>query len=206
MKRKLLIFLLTGMIFRAFAMDVDAIIDKTLQKYENMTSFYAEFNQVYCDELSGTCTRYEGKIYFQKPNFFRMEMDDPKQIYVGDSMSLWIYLPAQKRAVRQHLGKVPFQISPDIFLKDYDKTFHAELTKESQGHFEITLTPKEEIEIYEKITITIKNNTYEITGISIIDEVGSESKFSFDKIDINKKLSKDLFQFSPPKGTTVDEY
>jgi len=206
MKRLLFILLLIGMSFRVFALNVDELIEKTIQRYEDMTSFYAEFNQVYCDEFLGTCTRYEGKIYFLKPNFFRMEMDNPQQIYVGDSMSLWVYLPEQKRAIRQSLGKMPFQINPNIFLKDYEKTFNAELTKESKDYFEITLTPKEETEIYKKISITIKNKTYEITSISILDEIGSESKFSFDKIEINKKLSRNLFQFNPPEGTKIDEY
>lgn len=206
MKKKIIIFLSIGIIFKLFATDVDQIIDKTLEKYENSTSFYAEFNQIYCDEVSGTCRNFEGKIYFLKPNFFRMEFENPKQIYVGDSNSLWIYLPDEKRAIRQNFGQLPFAISPDMFLKDYEENFHAAITKEEKDKVEITLTPKEEIEIYKKITVTIHSKKFEINAIAIIDETGSESKFEFDKIEINKKISKNLFEFNPPEGTTIDEY
>jgi outer membrane lipoprotein carrier protein len=189
-----------------YAVDIDQVIGKTLQKYENMTSFYAEFTQIYCDEMSGTCQDFDGKIYFMKPNFFRMEFEDPHQIYVGDSSSLWIYIPDEKRAIRQHLGHVPFAVSPDMFLKDYEENFLAELTKEEENKVEITLTPKEDTDIYNTIAVTIHSKKYEIMAITILDNAGSESKYEFDKIEINKKISKKLFEFNPPEGTTIEEY
>jgi outer membrane lipoprotein carrier protein len=193
-------------VLQAFAIDMDEIINKTIEKYENLNSFYAEFNQILCDEVSGTCSNFEGKIYFLRPNFFRMEMESPKQIYVGDSVSLWVYLPEKNRAIRQSLGQMPFQINPDIFLKDYEKRFNAELTDEDKNSVQITLTPKDKTDIYEKIIIKILKGKFEIAAITIIDEIGSESKFNFDKIEINKKISKKLFDFNPPKGTQIDEY
>ncbi|MCK4452861.1 outer membrane lipoprotein carrier protein LolA [candidate division WOR-3 bacterium] len=206
MKNKIIIFSMFVIVLQAFAIDMDEIINKTIEKYENLNSFYAEFNQILCDEVSGTCSNFEGKIYFLRPNFFRMEMENPKQIYVGDSVSLWVYLPEKNRAIRQSLGQIPFQINPDIFLKDYEKRFNAELTDEDKNSVQITLTPKDKTDIYEKIIIKILKGKFEIAAITIIDEIGSESKFNFDKIEINKKISKKLFDFNPPKGTQIDEY
>ena len=206
MKNKIIIFSMFVIVLQAFAIDMDEIINKTIEKYENLNSFYAEFNQILCDEVSGTCSNFEGKIYFLRPNFFRMEMENPKQIYVGDSVSLWVYLPEKNRAIRQSLGQMPFQINPDIFLKDYEKRFNAELTDEDKNSVQITLTPKDKTDIYEKIIIKILKGKFEIAAITIIDEIGSESKFNFDKIGINKKISKKLFDFNPPKGTQIDEY
>jgi len=206
MKNKIIVFSLFVIVLQAFAIDMDEIINKTIEKYENLNSFYAEFNQILCDEVSGTCSNFEGKIYFLRPNFFRMEMESPKQIYVGDSVSLWVYLPEKNRAIRQSLGQMPFQINPDIFLKDYEKRFNAELTDEDKNSVQITLTPKDKTDIYKKIIIKILKGKFEIAAITIIDEIGSESKFNFDKIEINKKISKKLFDFNPPKGTQIDEY
>lgn len=206
MKNKIIIFSMFVIVLQAFAIDMDEIINKTIEKYENLNSFYAEFNQILCDEVSGTCSNFEGKIYFLRPNFFRMEMESPKQIYVGDSVSLWVYLPEKNRAIRQSLGQMPFQINPDIFLKDYEKRFNAELTDEDKNSVQITLTPKDKTDIYKKIIIKILKGKFEIAAITIIDEIGSESKFNFDKIEINKKISKKLFDFNPPKGTQIDEY
>lgn len=197
---------MVAIVFKAFAVNIDEVIDKTIHNYENLNSFCAEFNQIFCDEVSGTCRSFEGKIYFLKPCFFRLEMKNPEQIYVGDSVSLWIYLPEKNKAIRQSLGQIPVQINPDIFLKDYDKRFNAELSDGEENSFQISLTPKEETEIYEKIIIEIHKENFEITGITILDEVGSENKFRFNKIEINKKLSQKLFEFNPPKGTQIDEY
>jgi outer membrane lipoprotein-sorting protein len=133
-----------------------------------------------------------------------MEIENPKQIYVGDSVSLWIYLPNKKRAIRQHLGsQIPFALNPDIFLKDYNKRFNAEL--KINKYYEIIFTPKEETEIYKKIIIMVHPERYEINGITIIDETDSENKFIFKNIQLNKKISKKIFEFKPPKGTEIIE-
>ena len=135
-----------------------------------------------------------------------MEIGDPAQIYVGDSSSLWIYMPEKKRAIRQSLGQIPVQISPDIFLKEYDKRFNIELISEKENTVQIALLPKEETDIYTKIIIAIHKDKYEIQAISIQDQAGQESKFNFDKIEIDKTMPKSLFEFKPPEGTQLDEY
>ncbi len=189
-----------------FAAEVDDVIQKTLEKYENMKSFHAEFNQFLCDEVSGTCQNFEGDIYFVKPNYFRMEIKEPRQIYVGDSISLWIYIPEEKKAIRQHLEQVPFAINPDFFLKNYAERFTAELTEEEKDVFLVSLTPRQETEIYEKITISIHKTKFEIAGVTVLDKTGSESTFNFDNIEVNKKIPRRLFEFNPPNGITIDEY
>jgi outer membrane lipoprotein carrier protein len=188
------------------AENVDQIIEKTLVHYENMETFYAEFDQKQCDEVRGICCDYTGVIYFKKPNFFRMEMKEPETIYVGDSVSLWIYMPESKHAIRQNLGEVPFQINPDMFLQDYQERFNAEMTGETDKVFKITLLPKENTDIYDHISLSIGKKDYQINAITICDQAGSENSFIFNKIVVNKNISKKKFKFDPPKGTTIDEY
>jgi outer membrane lipoprotein-sorting protein len=76
---------------------------------------------------------------------------------------------------------------------------------ESDNGFEIILTPKEETEIYEKIVVQISRKNFDITGIAITDEAGAQNKFVFSSIKINKKISRDMFVFKPPKGTEIIE-
>lgn len=205
MKRLLLLFFLI-VTSPLLALEADEVLDRTIERYQNMNSFYADFEQTYCDEEAGICQRYEGRTYFMKPNFFRMEIDDPEQIYVGDSVSLWIYMPAEKRVIRQSLQQMPFQINPDALFADYESNYDAEIISAEEDYYEISLEPKDETDIYRKMTVTIQNNTYEVIGISVIDDTGVESKFSFSNVEINKKISRDLFEFSPPQGVQVDEF
>lgn len=188
------------------ATQASEVIDKTIELYENMNSFYAEFEQVYCDEEAGICQRYEGRTYYMRPYYFRMEIDDPEQIYVGDSASLWIYFPEEKRAIRQGLEQVPFQVSPDALLADYQSDYVAEIVAENDEYYEIDLTPIEDTNIYRKLTVRIEAGTYELIGITVYDDAGSESKFEFSKMEVNKKLSKNIFRFDPPEGIQIDEF
>ncbi len=204
MKRVLLMSLLV--ISQLLALEANEVLEKTIKRYKNMNSFYAEFEQTYCDEEAGICQRYEGRTYYMKPNFFRMEIDDPQQIYVGDSISLWIYMPDEKRVIRQNLEQMPFQISPDALFEDYESNYDTEIITAEEDYYEISLEPKDETDIYRKITVRIQNKTFEIIGISVLDEAGTESKFEFTEVEINKKISREMFEFSPPEGVQVDEF
>ncbi|MDH4210067.1 MAG: outer membrane lipoprotein chaperone LolA [candidate division WOR-3 bacterium] len=188
------------------ALEANEIIGKTVEKYRNMNTFYTEFEQGYCDEDAGTCQRYEGRTYYMRPNFFRMEIEEPKQIYVGDSVSLWIYMPDEKRAIRQELNQMPFQISPDALFENYEEDFVSSLAGEDGDNYEIVLEPKDETDIYRRLRVKIKKETFEIIGITVTDESGIESKFEFTKVEINKKIDRKIFQFDPPEGVQVDEY
>ncbi len=181
------------------------IIENTLENYQGLTSFYAEFEQILCDEVSGTCASYTGKVFYAEPNFFRMEIDDPQRIYIGDGTALWIYDPEEKRAIKQDMAAVPLHINPDMFLTDYDEKFTAELSADTQAAYEVTLTPKDETSLYARIVISISKEKFRITGISIHDDIGSENKYLFEKFETNKKISKDTFVFRPPPGTRIDE-
>ncbi|MEO0123816.1 MAG: outer membrane lipoprotein chaperone LolA [candidate division WOR-3 bacterium] len=203
---KSIILLLAFLLITGFSQsqNLDSVINKTTAHYQNLNSFYIEFSQRFCEKNSGICQNFDGSVYFLKPNYFRMEIKEPRQIYVGDSVSLWIYLPDKKRAIRQHLGaQIPFAVNPDIFLKDYNERFNAEL--KTGKNYEIILTPKEDTEIYKKIIVVIDPQKYEINGITIFDDTDSENKFIFKNIQLNKKISKKLFEFKPPKGTEVVE-
>jgi chaperone LolA len=204
MRRSILMLLLISS--QLLAMGVNEILDKTIEKYKNMNSFYAEFEQVFCDEEAGICQKYEGRTYYMKPNYFRMEIDEPKQIFVGDSVSLWIYFPDDNHVIRQKLGQMPFQINPDALLADYETDYDAQILTENADYYEIALNPKEDTDIYRKLTVKIRNKTFEIIGITVYDDAGSESKFDFTKVEINKKLSKKIFQFNPPEGAQIDEF
>lgn len=191
---------------QVLALEANEVLDRTIEKYKSMNSFYTEFEQVYCDEEAGICQRYEGRTYYMSPNFFRMEIDDPEQIYVGDSASLWIYIPDENRAIRQRLEQMPFQINPDALFANYQEEYNAELISAADDSYEIKLEPKDETDIYRKLIVKIKDKTFEIIGITVINEAGTESKFEFTKVEINKKISRKMFEFSPPKGVQIDEF
>lgn len=191
---------------QCYALDVDGIISKTIANYENMKTLYIEFSNVLCDEASGTCNMTDGIIYFKKPSSFRLEMENPEQIYIGDSSTLWIYIPAEKRAIKQSMTELPFQVNPDLFLRDYEERFTATLMEETEETYMIRLIPKDSTDVYDRINLDIAKDQYTIVGIAVFDDIGSENKYSFHKVEIDAKISKKLLEFKPPSGVRVDEY
>jgi outer membrane lipoprotein-sorting protein len=206
MKKRIFLIISLFAVTTVQGMSLDDIINKTIDNYKGLTSFYAEFDQIYCDEVSGTCDRFEGKLYYLKPCFYRMEMNDPKRIYVGDSASHWIYIPDENRAIKQGFTLLPVQINPDLFLRDYHERFTAELTGDEGKTYEVSLIPIDDTDVYEKIVISISKTEFEITAVKINQEIGSEIECIFSTFDINKKFPKDIFNFKPPEGTQIDEY
>jgi chaperone LolA len=189
-----------------YAASAEEIIGKTVTNYDNMTTLYLEFSNVLCDEALGTCNITDGVIYFRKPSLFRLETEHPQRTYVGDSEFLWIYLPDEERVIKQNMTELPFQVNPDYFLRDYDERFVATLVEENEQTCQIDLTPKDSMDLYEKITVKIDKEHFTITGIAVFDEVGSENKYDFHKIEINQKISQKQFEFKPPSGVRIDEY
>lgn len=206
MKRLKVTVLLSACATLCYALGVDEIISKTVANYENMKTLHIEFSNVLCDEASGTCHMTDGVIYFQKPNLFRLEMENPEQVYIGDSSTLWIYIPAENRAIKQSMTELPFQVNPDLFLRDYDERFTAELIEETEETYMIRLIPKDSTDVYDRINVDIAKDQYTIVSIAVFDDIGSENKYSFHKVEIDAKIPKKLLEFKPPSGVRVDEY
>lgn len=206
MKRFSLYVLLFAGATQCYALAVDEIISKTVANYESMETLYIEFSNVLCDEASGTCNVTDGVIYFQKPNLFRLEMENPEQIYIGDSSTLWIYIPAEKRAIKQSMTELPFQVNPDLFLRNYEERFTATLMEETEEIYMIRLIPKDSTDVYDRINVDITKDQHTIVSIAVFDDIGSENKYSFHKVEVDAKISKKLLEFKPPSGVRVDEY
>ena len=205
MKRIMIFISISVVISILGAADLGEVIAKTNATYANLNSFYTKFRQFMCDEAMGVCNIYDGEIYFLRPNFFKKTIEKPGQVLVGDSSSLWIYLPVEKRAIRQTLKDVPFAINPNLFLAGYEERFNAALTSDSAGTIGITLTPKEATEIFTRVVVTVDASSYVITAIAIVDQAGAENKFYFEDTKLNPEINRKLFKFNPPKGTEIIE-
>ncbi len=188
------------------AEELSDFIQKTIDHYDNLKSLSTDFEMITCDEMTGTCQNIEGKIYYQRPFAFRLEFHDPDIFYIGDSTVLWIYVPAHKKAVKQNMESVPWQVQPASFLKEFGTKYNAEERSNGDARTTVILKPIDETDLYDHIELSIDRASYTIKSMLIVDKAGSERKISFSNIKFNKKISKSIFNFTPPTGTQVDEY
>lgn len=67
------------------------------------------------------------------------------------------------------------------------------------------LTPKNKIEMVEKILLVVSDENKKIRSISYWDEQENKTKFDFIKTEFLKNPEDESFRFSPPKGVKIEE-
>lgn len=186
--------------------ELDNFIQKTIDHYDALKTLSAGFEMYSCDEMTGMCKNVEGKIYYRQPFAFRLEFRDPDVFYIGDSTVLWIYFPAQKKAIKQNMESVPWQVQPASFLKEFGTRYNAEEKLLNDTSVTVVLRPIDETDLYDYIELIIDRSSLMIKNMTIADKAGSERKIEFFEQKINKKISKSIFNFKPPADTEIDEY
>ncbi len=199
--------LLVGICWAALhGLELDEFIQKTVEYYDNLKTLTAEFEMITCDEMTGTCQLAKGNMYYARPSAFRLEFHDPDMYYIGDSAVLWIYVPAQKKAVKQNMESMPWQIRPASFLKEFGTRYRAE-EQSNDGHSVVVrLIPVDENDFYDYVELVIQRSSHLIRKIVIVDKGGSERRITFDNLKTNKKISRSIFAFKPPADTQIDEF
>ena len=171
----------------------------------------ADFTQEINFREAGLKQSVEGSLKYVKPNFLRMEHSKPaRQVVVTDKTDIWIYKPADNQAVRT---------TWDAWRRTQDQNFSgildfgnyaalAEKNKASvtgggkDGLITVVLTPR-------------SGSGYALTlRLSATDYFPVEAELEVDSTLITTRLrnaekngaiAKELFNFSPPKGTEVLE-
>jgi len=171
----------------------------------------AGFTQEINFREAGLKQSVEGSLNYVKPNFLRIEHSKPaRQIVVTDKTDIWIYKPADNQAVRT---------TWDAWRRTQDQNFsgildfgnYSSLASKNNatateggkdGFIALVLTPR----TGSAYTLTLR--------LSATDYFPAEASLEVDSTLITTRLhnaekngviAKELFNFSPPKGTEVLE-
>lgn len=186
------------------------VLDRILKVNEEIENFQAEFAQTNYAKATGISQRFEGKLWLERPESFRMEVVSPDtQLFVSDGQIMWMYLPRSKQVIREQLSETrrvpqPSQVLFE-FSDKYEIDFQGEHTLEDRPYYLINLTPKEESPYFTGAKVWLDQKSLLMTRLVVVDVLQNETTLEFKEVRTNTVLPESTFRFTPPADVEVVE-
>ncbi len=169
-----------------------------------ISTITASFEQITRDESTSDATSYDGRLWIEKPNRFRVNTRSPsQQTLVSDGTDFWSYDADLEQVVisklNQDLNQVPILLfSSDIAsIEDaYDISGYSD---EKAEHF--ILEPLSDTSLFQSLTLSFQSGNP--VSIRINAATGQTTTVLLTDIVLNAELSPDQFIFVATVGADV---
>lgn len=180
------------------AQNGDDILDRLRTRYESTDALRAHFTQTIGDaSMEGTLTL--------RGNAYRIETGD--QTLVTDGTTAWVYSKSEKQVLVNDAVADETAFSPADFFTHYPDRFNVKVQgSESIGgvrHDRLQLTPKEGGSFLREVTLFVRASDALPTRVQIVDGNGTRVAFDLRDVEVNPRLSNDVFRFVAPQGAEV---
>ncbi|MEG2005104.1 MAG: outer-membrane lipoprotein carrier protein LolA, partial [Bilophila sp.] len=158
---------------------------------------------------SGSEESRKGVLDFEKPLNIRWETKAPHaELLVVTAQDVWDFLPDEELAYRYAPDVV--QDSRSILQvvtgqTRLDKDFTVTPEKDQDGFAVLRLYPKEPSTQLVEAVLWVDTTTHLIKRAQILDFYGNTNEVTFSSLTPNAPIKPGTFQFTPPKGTTVED-
>lgn len=214
------IFLLTALLSAAPAAAksqhveiTPALIEKVERRFSEINGFNSNFRQLFHNGSMGTTEKSTGTVSILKPLKMRWEYKTPvEQLVVSDGRTVYIYYPADKRAMAEPLGNIINERSPALFLaggKKLRELFRIKPPRagdesgKMDGRILLSLEPREKSGSVTRIVVAVDAKDYTIRALTLFDWAGNRSDTEFLEMEINGKADDRLFIFNKPDGVEL---
>lgn len=162
---------------------------------------------------------------------FRWEYKQPTvQEIVSDGKTIWVYLPENAQVIRSEIDPAS-QVrgnDPVTFLADLGNLSHdfaidwGSPKNDDEGNYVLELTPRQPSNLIQRLVIVVdrkvvlrgrssaksdrrseKSPVFPIRSTTVYDPNGNSTLIEFSDIRVNRGLSDQVFEFSPPEGVEV---
>lgn len=197
---KKIIFLFIFIATNAIATPADDL-SKHLDSFQTMT---ANFLQTV--NSGAGIQQSSGSVAIQRPGKFRWSVNKPsQQLIIANDNTVWIYDADLEQATKQRLTESQ-QKSPAMLLSgkttDILQRFNVTTVKPSSGNgVGYKLTPKSSDDLFQYVELYFTND--KLTGMRLMDNLGTLSTFQFTNVKINQRLPSNLFIFIAPPHVDV---
>lgn len=201
---------------RADVLENFDITARMQERYSSIADFSAEITQVLTHAESQTSEHRSGKLAFKKPGFINIETSvtddsetgDTSRIIVTDDL-VWIYTPEEKIAYKYSKGMLR-DVSPSLLVltgqANLLENFSIEGQETEGALTKLTLYPNEPTTQMVKVAIWVETTTGILRRVQITDFYENINDISFVELRLNEALKDSLFQFTPPKGVSVEDH
>ncbi|HCC47320.1 MAG TPA: hypothetical protein DEQ38_04275 [Elusimicrobia bacterium] len=188
------------------------VIEKLKAWDAKLETLKADFTQEINFKEAGLKQSIQGTLRYVKPNLLRIEHLKPaQQLVVTDKTDIWIYKPADKQAVRT--GWEAWRRTQDqnfsgiLDFGNYSALAARNETRVSGGAdgapLTVTFIPRSGKDY--SLTLTLSAEDF----FPVEAELAVEStviKTRLTSVEKNAAIDKEIFKFSPPKGTETLEF
>jgi len=197
------------------AQDLPDLIQK---RYENMKTFQATFSQELTNVASGEVEKREGKIWFRQPSQVRWETSAPeKELLVVGPEFAWDYIPDEELAIKYGVRTLldsktilrflsgQANIKEDFVVKTDWPNAEEVRSKWGKDLTVLQLLPKEAEPGMVLAFIGVEPDTGLLKQVMIVDFYGNGNEVKLDNLEIDVDLAPEMFTFTPPQGTQVED-
>ena len=176
-------------------------------RYNAVTDFTADFTQTYKYELMRQTSVERGDLKVKKPSRMRWTYTAPtRKEFVADGSMFYQHFPRDKVVQITPLPKAGDAPLALLFLAgrgDLTRDFTPAMpTTQPPGEWQLLLTPNKKQEDYSTLTLIVRRDTLDLSGLIMVDENGTQT-FLFTKFQANRGLKDADFVFVTPRGTEI---
>lgn len=187
-------------------------LQKTLQKYSEMSSIQFDLKKTDEKVILGTKSESTGVLKYQKNKIYISQNGAKKTelFYTGKVLTLVEHPDLDfgddgKRKVTVIKKNIPPLVTSLLNLfsnpKNFTKEFSVVTQSESDGVFAATLKPKSNS--IKNLNLKINIADLSITEMSFVDDVDTKTTLSFSNLQTNKKMNNSVFQYKAQKTDEV---
>ena len=171
-------------------------------RLDKVSSFHASFTQKVTDGSGNAVQEGQGDLWVKRPNLFNWHMTQPDEsILVSDGKTLWFFNPFVEQATATWLKDATSNTPFMLITRNDAKEWNQYNVKQTGDTFD--LTPKSQKNNLKKFTISV-SPTGTINSFTAVEQDGQSSAYKL-KSQQSGVVDASKFQFTPPKGVTVDD-
>jgi len=190
--------------------EATAAIAAAADRYTEVSSLCATFEQSLVSGVLGRETRSEGRLCQERPNLFEMDFTDPGgDRIVVDGEHVWVWYRSINPETVLRVALDPTRGGFDFyreFLSDpldkYDVSGGEGETIDGISTVRVALRPRED-RGYEGAEVWIDPETDLIRRIAIMEENGNVRTVTLSDIDLTPSIPNGTFVFEVPDGVSV---
>ena len=191
------------------APEVKALLERIRAKGAESPNLQADFREEKTVRLMNKPISSAGKVWFQKPNKFRREVQgNAPSITVSDGQQLWIYYPKFKSAEHYSLGRhSPLDagiaaLTAALNLENVEGSYHITASRQGNG-YELQLVPRNPSlkRLLKSFAIQI-NGDLKVQRTEMVHANGDRTVTQYSS-ESRAPIPASNFEFTPPAGTDV---
>lgn len=191
--------------------DPKALIEQAARKYQSITSFSADFSQVIADSMIGTF-RSRGKLVQAGEARLSMRFTDPEDdAIVMDGERIWVYTPSTTpgQVIRLKVPSDP-TYGPNVLawiLTNPGERYRCRYLRSDavagRGADVITLEPVDRSLPFTEAVVWLDQHDNLPRRLEIRERSGQRRTLVLTGVQVNRRISSEIFRFDVPDGVRI---